>query len=89
MEECYSAFSRGESAFNPLLGFLDLTHPLKLGGVQVLDGFPEEQQFAVWQSPYASHLSLKLSRGLHVLASSWHYCSLSPCPLLVHLGNVV
>lgn len=78
-KECYSAFSRGESAFNLLLGFLVLTHPLKLS-VQVLDGFPEDQQFAVRQSPYASHLSLKLSQGLHVLASSWHYCFLSPCP---------
>ena len=60
-KECYSAFSRQESAFNPLLGlgFLDLIHPLKLG-VQMLDGSPEERQLMILQSSYASHLSLKL-----------------------------
>lgn len=90
MEECYSAFSREESAFNPLLGlgFPDLIHPLKLG-VQVLDSSPEEWQLVVSQSSHASHLSLKLFKRLHALTSSWRYCCLSPRPLLVHLGNVL
>lgn len=50
-KECYSAFNRRESAFDPLLGlgFLVLIHPLKLE-VQVLDGSLDEGQVMVLQS---------------------------------------